>query len=198
MDDALLVGRFEGFGDLLGDGEGFVDRDGPLLDAICQRRPLDQFEDQRSDAVSLLQPVDAADVWVVQRGEDLGFALEASQAVRVGRERLGQHLQRHVPVELRVAGLPDFTHTAFADLGGDGVRAEGRSRLKWHQLLRLPILYERYGSCRRLLRQRVEQESAIGSQVVHPAVLRRAAADDPRRKQGRWRANVQLSAAGRD
>ena len=54
MNDALLMRRFEGFRDLLGEGEGFVDRDRPLLDAICQRRPLDQFEDQRPDALCLL------------------------------------------------------------------------------------------------------------------------------------------------
>ena len=68
MNDALLMGRFEGFGDLLRDGEGFLNRDGTLLDAIRQRRPLDQLQDQRLDALGLLQPVDAPDVRVVQRG----------------------------------------------------------------------------------------------------------------------------------
>ena len=92
MNDAALVRRFKGFGDLFGDGQGLVDRNWPLLDAICQCRSLDQFEDQRSEltALSLLQPVDAADVRMVQRGEHLGFPLEAGQAIRVGRERLGQ------------------------------------------------------------------------------------------------------------
>ena len=65
MNDPLLVRRFEGFGDLPGDGERFVDRDRPLRDAVRQRRPLDQFEDQRPDALSLFQPVDAPDVGMV-------------------------------------------------------------------------------------------------------------------------------------
>ena len=90
MDDALLMRRFEGFSDLLGDGERLVNRDRPLGDGIRQCWPLDQFEDQRPDAVSLLQPVDAPDVGVVQRGQDLGFALEARQPIRVRRERLGE------------------------------------------------------------------------------------------------------------
>ena len=83
MNHALLVRRFEGFGDLLGDGEGVVDGDWPLRDAIRQRRPLDQFEDQRLGALGLLQPVDVPDVGMVERGEDFGFALEAGQAIRV-------------------------------------------------------------------------------------------------------------------
>ena len=132
MDDALLMGRFEGFGNLLGDGEGFVDGDRALLDAVRQGWPFDEFEHQRPDALSLLQPVDAPDVGVVQRGEDLGFPLEAGQPVGVGRERLRQHLQRHVSVKLRVAGLSDFTHPAFADLGGHVVVPEAGAGREGH------------------------------------------------------------------
>ena len=99
MNDALLVRRFQGFGDLFGDWQGFVERDRSLLDAVRQRRPFDEFEDQRPDALSLLQPVDAPNVGVVQRGEHVGFTLEAGQPVWVGRERLRQDLERHVAVE---------------------------------------------------------------------------------------------------
>ena len=45
---------------------------------------------------------------------------------------LGQHLQRHVPVELRVPRLPDFAHAALADLGGDFIRAEVDAGCKRH------------------------------------------------------------------
>ena len=90
MDDPLLVGGFEGLGDLLGNRESFIERDGSLRDPIRQRRPFDQLQDQRPDALRLLQPVDAPDVGVVQRRQDLGLPLEAGQAVRVGRERLGE------------------------------------------------------------------------------------------------------------
>ena len=55
MDNALFMRRFQGFGDLLGNGESLIDGDRPLLDAIRQCRPLDQFEDQRPDALSLLR-----------------------------------------------------------------------------------------------------------------------------------------------
>ena len=90
MDDALFVGCFKGLGDLPGDGERLVERDRALPDAVRQRRPFDQLQDQRLDAVSFLQPVDAPDVGMVQRRQHLGFPLEASQPVGVGRERLGE------------------------------------------------------------------------------------------------------------
>ncbi len=87
MNDAALVGCFEGLRDLLGDGEGFVDWDRSLLDAIRQRRPLDEFEDQRLNALGFLQPLDTPNVRMVQRGQHLRFALESRQAVGVGSER---------------------------------------------------------------------------------------------------------------
>ena len=132
MDDALLVGGFQGCGDLRRDGEGFVDWERPLLDPVRQRRPFDQLEDQCLDALGLFQPVDGADVGMVQRGEHLGLALEAGQPLGVGGERLGEHLERHVPVERGVAGLPDFPHAAFADLGGDLVDADAGTWSEGH------------------------------------------------------------------
>ena len=73
---------------------------------------------------------------MVQRGEHLGFPLEAGQAVGVGRKRLGQYLERHVAVELRVAGLIHLTHVAFADLGSDAVGAERGACGQGHLLAR--------------------------------------------------------------
>ncbi len=51
MDDAGFMGGFEGLGDLLGDGQGFVERDRPFGDPICERGPFDEFEDQRLLAI---------------------------------------------------------------------------------------------------------------------------------------------------
>ena len=90
VDDPLLMGSFQGFGDLLGDGEHLVDRDRPLLDAIGQRRPFDQFQDQCLLALGFLQPVDVPDVGMVQRGQDFGFTFKPSEAIRIIREGLGQ------------------------------------------------------------------------------------------------------------
>jgi len=45
---------------------------------------------------------------MVQRGERFGFALEAGEAFRIGRECLGQHFDRDIAIEARVAGPIDF------------------------------------------------------------------------------------------
>ena len=83
MDDTSFMGGFEGFGHLTGNGQGFIECNGSLRDPISECRPFDQFEHQRTDPISFLQTVDAGDVGMVQRGENLGFALEAGQAVGV-------------------------------------------------------------------------------------------------------------------
>ncbi len=40
---------------------------------------------------------------------------------------LGQHLERDVAVELRIAGLPDLTHAPLTDEADDLVRADLRA-----------------------------------------------------------------------
>ena len=55
------------------------------------------------------------DVRVIQRGERLGLAREPREAIRIVRERLGQHLDGHVAVELRIARAIHLAHAAFAN-----------------------------------------------------------------------------------
>ena len=62
MDDALLVRRFEADRDLSRDADGVLERDRTGRDAIRQRRPLDQLEDERADAVRFLEAVNGRDV----------------------------------------------------------------------------------------------------------------------------------------
>ena len=61
---------------------------------------------------------------MVQRGEDFGFTFKPGKAIRILRERLGQHLERDIPVELGIRGPIDLAHPAFADEGSDVVMAE--------------------------------------------------------------------------
>ena len=69
---------------------------------------------------------------MIERGQHLGFALESGQPIRIRRERLGKHLDRHVSVKVGVSGSIHLPHTAFADLGGDLIRAEGGAGLEGH------------------------------------------------------------------
>ena len=58
-------------------------------------------------------------------GDGARLALEAGQAVGIGARRLGgQHLERDVAAEPRVARAVDLAHAARAERGDDLVGAE--------------------------------------------------------------------------
>jgi len=48
------------------------------------------------------------DVRVIERRQRLRFTCEARQPVRIGRKRLGQHLDRDLAIELRILGAIDL------------------------------------------------------------------------------------------
>ncbi len=114
--DAVVVRGLERFGNPRGDAQRLLDRQRPLLEHLRQVAPVDQLHRQEAHPVDLVQPVDRRDVRMVQRGQQLRLALEAGQAHRVGRQPLGQDLDRHRAVEGGVERLPDRTHAPFADL----------------------------------------------------------------------------------
>ena len=91
----------------------------------CERSsPSTSSYHKGGHAPALFEAVDGGDVWVVQRGEGLGFTLEAREPISVVRERLGQDLDRDVAIQLRVAGPEDLPHAAFADAGDHFVDTE--------------------------------------------------------------------------
>ena len=141
MNDALLVRRSKGLGDLPSDGQCVVDRQRPAGHAVGQRRPLDQLQHQGADIACGLEPVDGADVGMVERGQDLRLALESRQTIRIFSERLWQHLQRHVPVEGRVPRPEHFSHAALTNLGGDLVGPECGSGSQHRLNQAVPGLY---------------------------------------------------------
>ena len=73
----------------------------------------------RIDWLGGLERVDGGDVRVVERGQDLGFALEPGQPLGVGGNGFRQQLDCHLPAEPGVLGAIHLTHAAFAELGGD-------------------------------------------------------------------------------
>ncbi len=124
MDDPLLVRRLERLGDLLRDGQRFVERDRALRDALREVVAFDQLHHERQRAAGLLDGIDRGDVRMVQRRECLGFTLEARQAVEVRGKRLGQDLDGHLATERGVGRAPHLPHSAFAEGRGDLVDAE--------------------------------------------------------------------------
>ncbi len=111
MDDTGPVRRFERFGDLTRDRDGFLEWNRPLGDTFRESRSFNELEDERV----FFRSVDGGDVRVVERREHLRFATKPGETLRVRREILGQHFDRDVSSELGVACAVDFTHTAGAD-----------------------------------------------------------------------------------
>ena len=92
VNDALMVGGAERLCDLERNRQRFVNGDRPLRDAIGERRPFDELEDEGAyvGRVLLLRPaghacffeaVDRRNVRMIERREHLRFALEAREAI---------------------------------------------------------------------------------------------------------------------
>ena len=124
VDDALLVRGLERLGDLPGDGQRLVERQRAARERADEILALDELHDQRAHAVRLFEAVDRGDVRMMQLGEQLRFALEAGEALRVGGEGDREDLDRHLAPELGVGGAIDLAHAAFAQLGADLVGTE--------------------------------------------------------------------------
>src|SRR5262249_25595136 len=94
---------------------------------------IDELEDERANAVRILETVNGGDVLVIQRGEDLSFAFEAREAVGVNRELGRENLQRDIAIELCVACAIHLAHPAAPKGGKDFERAQSRAGCKGHE-----------------------------------------------------------------
>src|SRR5437660_9600321 len=63
MNNASLVRSIERVTDLHGDRQCFGDRDGAAPQPITERLSFNEFEDERTDAISFLKAVNGSDVW---------------------------------------------------------------------------------------------------------------------------------------
>ena len=70
---------------------------------------------------------------MIERGQDLRFALEAGEPVGVEGEQFGEDLQRDVAIELRVVRAIDLPHPARAQGRLNLVRAKARASGQGHE-----------------------------------------------------------------
>jgi len=93
-------------------------------DAATQRLTTKQFGDGVGNSLIGAEVVDGEDVWMIQLGDSLCFALETCETIGVLSQSLMEHLDCHVPVEPLVVGAVDHPHPAGTDLFDDAVVAE--------------------------------------------------------------------------
>ena len=127
MDDPLLMGGFEGLGDLTRNLKRAFETEWAPAQAIGERFSLDQLHDEKLTVVGVLEVVDDRDVWVIQRSQQLGFALESGDAVRFRCECIGQDLDRHEPLQPGVPGSIHLAHSAGPDEANDFIGADSRT-----------------------------------------------------------------------
>ena len=92
MSNALLVRRSESVGNLPRDRHSLIDRHRRTRDTIGEGVALDQLKNERVRLTAVFEPVDAADVRMVERGEHLCLPAEAGEALRLERECGGRSL----------------------------------------------------------------------------------------------------------
>jgi hypothetical protein len=78
--------------------------------AVAETRTEEAF------VFGLLKPVDRGDVGVIERRQELGFALEAGHSFGIACERLGKELERDLSIQIKVIGQLDFAHASAAKL----------------------------------------------------------------------------------
>jgi len=124
MDDAFftMVCGGEGVGDLFGDFQGFFNGDRAfLLEPLAERIARDELHDEVVRITGLIEAVDGSDVGVIQRREELGFALKARQAFRIAGELLWQYFDGYIAAKFAVVRLIHLAHATRTDVAGDFV-----------------------------------------------------------------------------
>ncbi len=115
MNDPFLVGRLERRRNLTRDLECVGDGEGTLRQSVSQCRPLDQFQHQGTHVARVFEPVDGANIWVIERGEYVGLALEPRPPLRVFREDRRQDLDGDLAPEFGITRAIHLTHATDAE-----------------------------------------------------------------------------------
>jgi len=109
---------------LPGDADGLVHRQRSAVETLRERGPFDELEDERGAVRPFLDSVDLRDVGMIQRGEQLRFALEARAARGLVSGNRRNDFDRDVAAETRVARPVHLAHAARPERAEDVVGAD--------------------------------------------------------------------------
>src|SRR5947207_15354536 len=137
MHDAGRVSRRKRTRDLRSDVENCSEPDSRVLHALAQGFAVDELHRDEVTCFSLAcgrfyalphgrataNFIDVRDVRVIERGGCPRLPLEAAQTIRVVYDARGQHLDRHIAVQLRIARAIDLAHSALAGLRAYSITA---------------------------------------------------------------------------
>ena len=135
MNDFFSVRCIERVGDLDGQGEQGLGVQRLARDAMLQSHTVQEFHGDEGLAVLLADVVDGADVWVIQSGCGLGFALESSQGLGIAGNFLGKKFESDETMKPGVFSFVDHAHATTAQLLENAV-VRNRSAYHWQGMLR--------------------------------------------------------------
>src|SRR5262249_25748734 len=124
VDDAVVVGGFEGFGDLHGDLGGLLQTERILPEPLGERLALDVLHGDELASLGLSALVHLADERVVQPRGGLGLEDEAIALAGIEVHSPGRELQGHVALQALVAGEEHLGHAPAPEDLDDPIGAE--------------------------------------------------------------------------
>jgi hypothetical protein len=127
VDDAFRMGRTEPFCDCCSDLHGFTPRARRAPHSFAQRFSMQQFHHGETCAPFLPQIEDRHDVWVRERRDRHGLALETCPGGGIVCQVLREDLDRHIPAQPQIARTVDLTHTSSPQGRQDFVRSQSGS-----------------------------------------------------------------------
>ncbi len=124
MDQPVIVRRGEAARDLERDVDRLARRERPLVQTLAQGLALEKLGHEVGRSLVRAHIVEHENVGMVQGAGRARLLLEASETIRIGGERGGQHLDRDLTSQAGVARSIDLAHAPRAERRQDLVRAE--------------------------------------------------------------------------
>jgi hypothetical protein len=124
VQDVFAVRRVERIGDLRRHVEQRLGIERSLDETPVERLALEQFHGQVAAAVLVVEPVDGADVGVIEARRGAGLTPEPVDRFGIFRRRRRQHLQGHHAAEHRVLRAVHDAHATGAQGLENGVMTE--------------------------------------------------------------------------
>ncbi len=107
---------------------------GPAFNRSARVSPSTSSRIEALRAVDVFETIDGGDVRMIQRGEEVRFALKPGDPLGIVDEAVRDHLEGHLASELRVARAIHFAHPAGPEGGENLVRAEASAGRKTHRM----------------------------------------------------------------
>ena len=121
MNNSPGVRGVKGIGDLHRQRKQELDFKRPHADLVLERRAFQIFHGDKGFSILLADIVNRADVWMVQGGSSLRFALETAQRERITRDFIGKKFESNEAVQPSIFGLINHPHAAAAKFLDDAV-----------------------------------------------------------------------------